>query len=261
MSRTSYRYIYGPVYSWRLGRSLGVDPLSGRVKACTFDCIYCQLGRRKPGAGKRRVFVKVGDLIRELRSVSDRKIDYITFSGTGEPTLAKNLGGMITSVKKLTGHKVAVLTNGSLIHRKDVQKDLARADLVMVKLDAPAEPVLKKVNNPEESVSFQGIVQGIRSFRRFYKGILALQIMFVQGNKIYAQDIAEIARTLRPDITYINTPLRDSRAKPLNRREIDTLCRCFQGLNAVSVYDAKKMRVKPINKAETSRRRKIIEKG
>ena len=101
MSKSGYRYIYGPVSSWRLGRSLGVDPISAKEKICTFDCVYCQLGRTKTFSSERREFVRIKDVIHEIQTLPLPPIDYITFSGAGEPTLAKNLGGMIKAVKHL----------------------------------------------------------------------------------------------------------------------------------------------------------------
>ena len=108
MSKSGYRYIYGPVSSWRLGRSLGVDPISAKEKICTFDCVYCQLGRTKTFSSERREFVRIKDVIHEIQTLPLPPIDYITFSGAGEPTLAKNLGGMIKAVKKIRKEKVLV---------------------------------------------------------------------------------------------------------------------------------------------------------
>jgi wyosine [tRNA(Phe)-imidazoG37] synthetase (radical SAM superfamily) len=121
MDRKDFKYIYGPVASWRLGSSLGIDAISGKEKICTFDCVYCQLGRTGILSSQRRVFVPADEIIRELVSLPFLKIDYITFSGSGEPTLAKNLGRIIKAIKKIRKVKIAVLTNASLIGRKDVR--------------------------------------------------------------------------------------------------------------------------------------------
>lgn len=128
--------------SWRLGSSLGIDPLSKGEKVCTFDCVYCQIGKTKLLTDKRETFVTVRDIVEELDSLPPIEIDYITFSGTGEPTLAENLGQMMKAIKKIRNEKIAVLTNSSLMHREDVQKDLFTADLVVAKLDASSKTFL-----------------------------------------------------------------------------------------------------------------------
>jgi len=123
MTKKQYKYIYGPVPSWRLGSSLGIDPLSAKDKICSFDCIYCQIGKTTIHTKKRKVFVSAEQLIEELKSLPPVDIDYITFSGRGEPTLAKNLGEMIAEVKKIRKEPVAVLTNASLLYDKEVRED------------------------------------------------------------------------------------------------------------------------------------------
>ena len=131
-----YQYIYGPVSSWRLGRSLGVDAIShARGKLCNYDCIYCQVGKTKIFNTKRKIFVPTLKILREIESFPRTKIDYITFSGLGEPTLAKNLGQLIKGIRKIRKNKIAIITNASLINQKNVRKDLLLADLVMLKLD------------------------------------------------------------------------------------------------------------------------------
>ena len=94
-----FKYIYGPVASWRLGRSLGVDAISQKEKQCSFDCVYCQIGRAKPIARRRKIFVPTEDILDELKRLPRVPLDYITFSGMGEPTLAKNIGELIIKIK------------------------------------------------------------------------------------------------------------------------------------------------------------------
>ena len=119
------KYIYGPVSSYRLGRSLGIDILSQEEKFCTFGCIYCQLGPKVRYAKERRVYVKTEEILSELAEVlPDLAIDHITFSGRGESTLAENLGEAITKIKEMQKKPVAVLTNSSLMNREDVIKDI-----------------------------------------------------------------------------------------------------------------------------------------
>jgi len=260
MPKRKFNYIYGPVPSWRLGRSLGIDPISYKGKVCTFDCLYCQIGKTHFLTGKRRIFVPAAKIIKELKSLPPLKIDYITFSGTGEPTLAKNLGQMIKTVKRIRNEKIAVLTNSSLMKRKDVRKDLLLADLVVAKLDAPSQRGLNAVNKPIKAIRFERIIQGIKDFRKHYTGKLALQVMFISKNKKYAAEIARITGKIRPDEIQINTPLRPCRVKPLSKKELNIIKRyfireCGNAIKIVSVYDSKKKRVKPISDEETLRRR------
>ncbi|MBL7156576.1 MAG: radical SAM protein [Candidatus Omnitrophica bacterium] len=255
MSQKNYKYIYGPVPSWRLGSSLGIDPLSKGEKVCTFDCVYCQIGKTKILTDKRKTFVKVEDVIEEFDSLPHLKIDYITFSGTGEPTLAKNLGDMIRAIKKIRNEKIAVLTNSSLLNREDVQKDLFCADFVVAKLDSSMQKVFNQVNKPLSTIKIENIIQAVKDFKSCYIGKLALQIMFIEQNKSYVQEIAKIAKEISPDEVQLNTPLRPCRVKPLTNPEMNIIKAHFAGLNTVSVYDAQKKRVNPISSEDTLKRR------
>ncbi|MBU1007000.1 MAG: radical SAM protein [Candidatus Omnitrophica bacterium] len=159
MKTKDFKYIYGPVPSWRLGSSLGVDPISQTGKVCTFDCLYCQLGKTKIFTGERKIYVPVTKIIEELDLLPQVQIDYITFSGRGEPTLAGNLGRMIKAIKKIRKEKIAVLTNSSLLNRRDVQEDLLPADFVVAKLDADSQKVFDIVDKPMEAIKFDAILK------------------------------------------------------------------------------------------------------
>ena len=255
MKSKTYKYIYGPVSSWRLGSSLGIDPISDRKKVCTFDCIYCQVGRTKMLSCERKIFVSVAEILEELGSLPSLRVDYITFSGKGEPTLAKNLGRMIKAIKQIRREKIAVLTNSSMLDKKDVVEDLLLADFVAAKLDAGIQNIFEIVNRPLQDIRIDGIVNAIKRFKCIYKGKLALQVMFVKENKKYASEIARIAREINPDEVQINTPLRKCGVKPLSVRDLSTIKAYFKGLNTVSVYECKKVKVRPISKEDTLRRR------
>ena len=255
MNQKSYKYIYGPVPSWRLGSSLGIDPISGRSKVCTFDCVYCQIRRTKIFRDERKVFIPVAEIIKELDLLPPVQIDYITFSGAGEPTLAKNLGQMITATKKSNKSKIAVITNSSLIDREDVQKDLLLADFVIAKLDAASPDIFETINQPMKTIKFNNIIHALKKFNENYKGKLALQIMFINENKADAQKIAQLAKEINPDEVQINTPLRPCGVKPLTEIELNTIENYFDGLNVVSVYKAEKRKIKPISDENTLKRR------
>ncbi|MCP4650547.1 MAG: radical SAM protein [PVC group bacterium] len=256
MKNEKLKYVYGPVASWRLGLSLGVDPLSGEKKNCPFDCAYCQIGRAVPCVRCRKIFMSTKSILDELRKIPAKtKIDYITFSGMGEPTLAKNFGELIRKIRKIRKEPIAVITNSSLIDNSQVRKELKLADLVMAKLDACGPDILRKINNPAGSVKFDKIVAGLKKFSKEYKGILALQIMFINANKKYAAQTAEIVKEIDPYEVQINTPLRKNPCKPLSKVEIDKIKKAFSGCKVITVYDKNQKISRPLNKKETLRRR------
>ena len=181
--------------------------------------------------------------------------DYITFSGVGEPTLASNLGQAITMAKSLFPLPIAVLTNSSLMPLKDVRGDLAQADVVVAKVDAPNEELFRKINRPMVGYSLDEMLQAIRLFKENYAGRLALQMMFVAANKSYVKEMAEVARWLSPDEVQLNTPLRPCPVMPLPPEEMAVIKQGFEGLKAISVYETSKPEVFPLNLKETLRRR------
>jgi wyosine [tRNA(Phe)-imidazoG37] synthetase (radical SAM superfamily) len=261
MKQKNYRYIYGPVFSWRLGISLGIDPISQKDKICSFDCVYCQLGKTKKLSVQRKIYIPEKDLLAEINSLPAINIDYLTFSGRGEPTLAKNLGKMIKAIRKTRKEKIAVITNSSLLSQKDVAQDLLAVDFVLAKLDAYDQQSLKKINRPLPALNFQKILQGIKQFRSVYSKKLALQIMFTKDNVKHAHKIAQLTREVNPDEIQLNTPLRRCRVKPLSKKELQNISTCFSGLNVISVYDVDKKEVAPISAKETlTRRGKTLKK-
>jgi wyosine [tRNA(Phe)-imidazoG37] synthetase (radical SAM superfamily) len=164
--------IYGPVPSWRLGRSLGIDLLSSSEKTCSFDCIYCQLGRTAYRAVERKAFVNLDRLAQELKRAKGIAADYATFSGMGEPTLASNLGEAIRTAKSALKLPVAVLTNSSLMARDDVRHELSLADTVVAKVDTPNEELFRKINRPIIRRSLAEILRALQLFREEYQGNL-----------------------------------------------------------------------------------------
>ena len=251
------KYIYGPVPSWRLGRSLGVDLISGE-KTCTFDCNYCQLGKTVRHIIKRGIFVPTSAIVKELESLPELEIDYITLSGTGEPTLAANLGEVISEIKKRFKQPVAVLTNSSLMHERQVRRELGLADLVVAKLDAPNEELFRTINRPTNGITLSLVISGIKRFQEEYPGKLALQIMFVPQNKDHAADIAVLAKEIKPVEVEVNTPLRPCPVKPLPPEEISKIKELFKPLKVYSVYDVERPETKPMDEIETKKRRPVI---
>ena len=256
IKQKAYKYIYGPVPSWRLGSSLGIDLLSQQTKICTFDCIYCQLGITKTYSNTRSVYVHAEDVLRELKSLPpDLPIDFITFSGRGEPTLASNLGIAVKAVKAVRPESIAIITNSSLMDRPSVREELSLADFVIAKLDAFSDETFKTMNRPADKIRFEKVMKGLHEFRTNFNGKLALQIMFTEENKEYAGQIASLAREIAPDEIQLNTPLRPCPTPPLSEEELLHIKTLFAGCNVISVYESHKIHVEPISNADTLRRR------
>jgi len=252
--KKEFKYIYGPVPSWRLGRSLGVDLVSG-IKVCPFDCTYCQLGKTADHSMKRRLFNTTRSIVKELQALPPLKADYITLSGTGEPTLALNLGKVIKEIKSRYKYPLAVLTNSTLLSDDRVRKELAPADLVIAKIDAVNDETLAMINRPVEGLFFEDIFKGIKLFKKESPNKLALQIMFVRKNKRYAPLLAKLAKNIEPVEVQINTPLRHCPEKPLLPEELFKIKQLFAPLKAYSVYDKARYRTKPISTEKTKMRR------
>jgi wyosine [tRNA(Phe)-imidazoG37] synthetase (radical SAM superfamily) len=204
--------VFGPVASRRLGRSLGVDPLP--FKTCHWNCVYCQLGRTAPLRAERRVYVPEEDVLAEVRAAMARlegAIDWITFAGSGEPTLHAGLGRMIREVKALTRTPVAVLTSGALLFQEDVRRDLLPADAVLPSLDAGTERTYRAVNRPWPALTFDRLVEGLVAFRAEYRGRLWVEVMLVGGlndSDGELEAMAAVLRRVRPDRVHVNVPTR-----------------------------------------------------
>ncbi len=204
--------VFGYVQSRRLGRSLGINNV--KPKYCSYSCVYCQLGRTKNLTIERTVFYDPYELITEAeRKINDiglENVDFVTFVSSGEPTLDVNLGMEIDLLKE-KGCKVAVITNSSLITRKDVFSDLLKADLVSLKVDAVDAVIWKKMNRPHPSLKLQEILKYVRKFGEEFSGELITETMFIQGinDKIdEVERIAEFLRNVNPKIAYIGVPTR-----------------------------------------------------
>jgi wyosine [tRNA(Phe)-imidazoG37] synthetase (radical SAM superfamily) len=200
--------IYGPVDSWRLGRSLGVDLLLVD-SICSFECVYCQLGKINRVTRAREIFVPTPQVLRDLDKFDWQTADVITISGNGEPTLAANLGDVIAAIRGTTGKPVAVLTNSTLLYRDDVRSEISLADRIYCKLDAWSEEHLMRVDRPAKGITLNSIVKGIDRLRRSYRGFLAIQTMLLaEPNNAELNDLASIVRDIQPDEVEINLPLR-----------------------------------------------------
>lgn len=224
------KYIFGPVPSRRLGRSLGVDLVP--YKTCSFDCIYCDLGKTTCKTVSRQPFVSPEEIRRELElalPILEKRPDYITLSGSGEPTLNKNIGEIIRKIKEVTSIPIAVLTNGSLLFRDEVRKNILQADFVLPSLDAITPALFEYINRPHSSLRIEEIVLGLIQFRKQYRGQIWLEILFCRGvndGKEEVEKLKEVIERVVPDRIQINTSVRppaENFVFPLTLKQLENI--------------------------------------
>lgn len=207
------QYVFGPVPSRRLGRSLGVDTVP--LKTCNWNCVYCQLGRTRSFTTRRGSFSATDAVVREVKDALDRlggrDVDWITFVASGEPLLDLAIGREVESIKQMTDVPVAVITNGSLLRLPEVRRELLAADAVLPSVDAGSPALYRRINRPHPSLGFQEFVDGLVVFRSEFAGKLWLEVMLVAGLNDGPDALADLTRVLdriRPDAVHVNTPVR-----------------------------------------------------
>jgi wyosine [tRNA(Phe)-imidazoG37] synthetase (radical SAM superfamily) len=206
------KYVYGPVPSRRLGKSLGIDLVPKKI--CSYDCIYCQIGRTTRQTIERREYIPATSVLRDCREALQAwgdTVDYIACSGSGEPTLNLAIGEVIRGIKELTSIPVAVITNSSLLHQGEVREAILSADVVMPSLDAATAPVFQTINRPHPSLDITQVMQGLADFRREYKGQIWLEILLCRGVNDGREEIEQLQqaiRTIKPDKVQLNTVVR-----------------------------------------------------
>ena len=211
MKNAPYQYLFGPVPSRRLGRSLGVDIVP--MKTCTQNCIYCQLGKDAPQAIERKEYVPIDAVLDELkRKIAEGlETDVVTISGSGEPTLNSGLGKLIDSIKRLIDAPVVVITNGTLLSRADVRQDCAKADIVMPSLDAGDAATFETMNHPHHDIDYDSYVEGLCQFRQKFNGDYWLEVFFCEGINTDSDSIDRIKQQIHrinPDKIQLNTSVR-----------------------------------------------------
>ena len=215
IQNSSFSSVYGPVTSWRFGKSLGIDPI-GPISTCSFNCAYCQLGEIQRHTAERQIFIPTEKIVEDLQAKKPWDVDAITLSGSGEPTLALNLEDILASVKKITGRPVVVLTNSTILGNPEVQHALSLADVVAAKLDAISSEQLQRVNRPVTGIDWSSIWTGLKQFRLQYQGHLAIQTMILSPwSEASEASYIHLMQELKPDEIQLNTP---TRPKPLNRQ-------------------------------------------
>lgn len=223
--------IFGPVPSRRLGFSLGIDIIP--FKTCTLDCVYCQLGRTTNKTVQRKEYVASDNILREIEEVlkQEKKIDYITFSGSGEPALNSKIGKMIAQLKRLTSIPIAILTNGTLLSQPEVEEELMKADLVIPSLDAVSKEIFEKINRPHPSLRINKVISGLDIFSCEFKGKVWLEIMVVKGMNDFLGEIKKIAeatKKMKLDKIHLNTIVRppgEDFAQPVSIKDLEKMKR------------------------------------
>lgn len=236
MSSTADTYLYGPVPSHRLRRSLGIDLVP--YKICSYDCIYCQLGSVGSTTIVRKDYADNDRILEELQHklMSGELPDFISLAGSGEPTLHSSIGDLIRRIKALTTVPVAVLTNGSLLWMPEVQEALLAADLVLPSLDAGDPVTFQLANRPDSSIAFDKMVQGLVDFTRRFTGEVWLEVLLLAGindDEPTVRRIAELVERIKPARVQLNTvyrPPAESFARGVAPTQLCRLGSLFSGI-------------------------------
>jgi wyosine [tRNA(Phe)-imidazoG37] synthetase (radical SAM superfamily) len=236
-----YKHLFGPVPSRRLGMSLGIDLIPKKV--CSLDCVYCEVGKTTKLTTERLEYVKCDKVIAELNDFmsNNPKIDYITFSGSGEPTLNSRIGEVLYFVKEnYPDVKTAVLTNGTLLSDKNVRKELLKADVILPSLDAAGQEAFEKINRPAPKLSLQNYIQGIIDLRKEYEGKIWLEVLFLKGyndSEDELKRLKEAIEKIKPDSIQLNTLDRPGTVEgliPLTNEELQNIIN-FWGFTNVEI--------------------------
>lgn len=199
--------VYGPVLSWRVGMSLGID-LICETSVCSFNCIYCQLGAIQQHCNERRLFIPTNQVLEDFLDSRWREADIITFTGSGEPTLALNMGEVSREIAEIASLPQLVLTNGVLLNDPAVIEAMQSIDRVYVKLDASSDDMFQRINRPVEGITLSTLVDNIITFKRQFDGFLGIQTMFLPGSECDLEKLAEILIRIDPAEVQLNTPTR-----------------------------------------------------
>lgn len=225
--------VFGPVLSKRLGNSLGIDVIPH--KTCSYNCIYCQLGSEENTITDLTNYYSVDEIIYELKEalLNNKNIDYITFTGSGEPTLYKDLKKLIYEIKQITDIPVCIITNGSLLYKQEMRSNLLLADLIIPSLDAGNEETFKLIDNPNKEIDFDKMVEGLIEFKKVFKGEYWLEIFLlkdINDNEDELDDIIKIVKRIKPDRIQLITATRrvaNEKAKALSDEELKKIKKYF----------------------------------
>jgi wyosine [tRNA(Phe)-imidazoG37] synthetase (radical SAM superfamily) len=226
-------YVFGPILSRRLGKSLGVDVFPGKI--CNYDCIYCELGRtakRCPAAGDCLPAATVVEAVKErLREIAQP--DHVTLYGPGEPTLHSHIGEIIGGIRKISKAPVALLTNGSLFWMEEIRKAVLDVDLIIPSLDAGGEDTFRAVNRPLGDVTFERMVEGLVALRRDFRGPIWLEVFLVDGFTAGEKEVRRIRQyvdLIKPDRIQLNTmdrPAAEPYVQAVSRQRLKEIAGLF----------------------------------
>ncbi|WP_300369684.1 GTPase ObgE [Brachyspira sp.] len=233
--------VFGPVVSKRLGNSLGIDVIPH--KTCSYNCIYCQLGSEENTKTNLANYYSVDEIIYELKEalLNNKNIDYITFAGSGEPTLYKDLKKLIYEIKQITDIPVCIITNGSLLYKQEMRSDLLMADLVIPSLDAGNIDTFKIIDQPDNEIDFDKMVNGLIEFRRVFKGEYWLEVFLlkdINDSDEELDDIIKIVNQIKPDIVQLVTATRrtsSDKAKALSNEEMQRAKKYFESKCSIKI--------------------------
>ena len=257
-----FNHIYGPVPSRRLGRSLGIDLVPHKI--CTYNCIYCQIGKTTKKTLLRKEYVPVKEVLEEVELFVKEEfspIDHFSLAGSGEPTLHSKIHSVIEEIKTLSSIPVAVITNGSLLYEREVREDLLGADVVLPSLDAVSSEVFMRINRPHPEISAEKIIEGMVEFRKVYKGQIWLEVLFckeVNDTPGELRRMKEVVERVQPDLIHLNTVVRppsEDWVKPLSQKEMEEI-QAFFGEKAtiISEFDRHLLPATESNLAEETLR-------
>ena len=203
-------HIFGPVPSRRLGLSLGIDLIPH--KTCTYDCIYCQVGRTTDRIVEPASFVPVPEVIEELKDVlSKTSPDVITLAGSGEPTLNRDIGYVISEIKKLTSIPLALLTNGSLLWKRDIREMVKEVDILIPTLSSIYVETHNRIHRPHFDLNLDNIIRGLKEMRKEYPGKYFLEVVLLSGINDTDKEISGLLNVINeigPDKVQLNTVVR-----------------------------------------------------
>jgi len=225
-------YIFGPVPSRRLGLSLGIDLIP--PKTCTYDCLYCQVGRTTRKTAEDEFFVPVQEVFKELRQRLEKITpDTITLSGSGEPTLHPEIDKVIAFINSITDIKTAILTNGSLLWKEEVMRRVLGAHTIMPTLSTVYEETFRAIHRPLSELNLSMIIEGLIKLREAYQGNLWLEVVLLAGFNDSEKEIVGLKRVIElisPDKIQLNTVVRppaDSMALSLDRQRLEDIKNFF----------------------------------
>lgn len=209
MTHYQYKYLFGPVPSRRLGISLGVDLMLH--KTCSLNCIYCECGRTTNLTIARKEYVPTEIILNELKIflAPKPKLDYITFSGSGEPTLHSGIGTIVKFLKTdFPDYKLALLTNGTLFYQPGLIEEVQAVDMILPSLDAASDRVFRKLNRPFHELKLEPIIDGLVQLRSKYSGQIWLEVFIVPGLNDTDEEIMQLKNAIdqiKPDHVQLNT--------------------------------------------------------